>query len=202
MLVPSLRYIVEILMISTSFAANPMVPQAPYICDESYEYIVENVEETEAPEEIVETVAEPEVVYPLYSVNGDMLAPQYAAFLYEKLCERGLSWWYPYALCQAYQESKFDIYAVNQQNREDKGLFQYKERYWHAVSNRYGVGGSDIFDPYAQIIVYVGQVAERMPLRANDVWYVLSDHYTGCYGYSQEYVNQVTTWYWTLKKEN
>ena len=199
--VPSLRYILAVLVISTTFAAtNPMVPKV-YICDECYDEVSKTgtLVEPEVEEEVVE---EPVVVYPLYSVNGSQLAPEYAEFLYKKLDERGLSWWYTYALCQAYQESKFNIYAVNQQNFEDKGLFQYKERYWHAVSHRYGVGGSDICDPYAQITVYVGQIAERMPHRANDVWYILSDHYTGCYGYSQEYVNQVMQWYWTLVKEN
>ena len=133
------------------------------------------------------------IQHKLYSVNGQVLDCCLQVYLYDRLEEKGIEWWYEYALCQSYQESRYDIYAVNQTNFEDKGLFQYKQRYWAGIAAQYGRGGADIFDPYAQIDVYTSQIAERIN-KGEDVYSAISDHYTGGSGYSQKYVNEVMQW--------
>lgn len=138
---------------------------------------------------------------PIYSVNGDILDQYIQQYLYDQLRDKGCEWWYEYALCQAYQESRFDKGCVNPRNLEDKGLFQYKERYWAATAAQYGRPDADIFDVYAQIDVYTSQIAERCVTRYCDPWYMLSDHYTGGYGYSQQYVNDVIQWLPTMEEK-
>lgn len=143
-----------------------------------------------------------EQVRPLYSVDGHVLNEDLQNFLYDCLDAKGCSWWYEYALCQAYQESRFNTGCVNPRNLEDKGLFQYKERYWAATAAQYGYSYPDIFDPYVQIDVYTSQIADRCASRYGDPWYMLSDHYTGGYGYNQGYVNDVTQWLYTMERLN
>ena len=133
------------------------------------------------------------IQHPLYSVDGKVFDCCLQVYLYDRLKEKGIEWWYEYALCQSYQESRYDIYAVNQTNFEDKGLFQYKQRYWAGVAAQYGREGADIFDPYAQIDVYTSQIAERIN-RGEDAYSAISDHYTGGSGYSSKYVSEVMQW--------
>lgn len=47
-------------------------------------------------------------------------------------------------------ESRGNIYATNGRY---KGLFQHDAYYWPGRAIKYGVGGADIYDPYAQIHV-------------------------------------------------
>lgn len=139
---------------------------------------------------------------PLYSVDGQVLAEDLQLYLYSCLERKGCAWWYEYALCQAYQESRYNTGVVNPRNLEDKGLFQYKERYWPAVTAKYGYSNPDIFDPYVQIDVYTSQIAERVVTRYGDPWYMLSDHYTGGFGYNQQYVNDVIQWLYKMERIN
>lgn len=131
----------------------------------------------------VETVVEsPPPVYPLYAVNGAVLDEPIQTYLYQRLCEAGIGWFFPYAVMIAYQESRFDIYAVNPRNGLDTGLFQYRSTYWN-----YG----DIFSPYDQINVFTIQMAQRANVGCT-ISDMISRHKQSDWGpYDQEYVNQV-----------
>lgn len=160
-------------------------------------------DETEAVEttilEVTEETEEPFVI-PIYSVDGCVLDEQLQVELYTRLSEVGAESFYEYALCQAYQESRFNTYA-EAKNGMDKGLFQFRNIYWSSVLTEVGLGHGDIFDPYTQIFVYSRLVAKRLNARG-DIWYSISDHFTGGNGYSQKYVNEVIQWYPTLRREN
>lgn len=162
--------------------------RAEYFCDESYmeESVVEEAPQTE--EESVQ----------LYSVNGEVLDKNLQTYLYNSLASKGIEWWFTYALCQMYQESRFNLYAINQQNHEDMGLFQYKNRFWAATASRYGRPGADIFDPYAQIDVYSAQIRDRLERNGWNNEKTISDHYTGEYGYFPYYVQEVLKWAHTI----
>ena len=123
---------------------------------------------------------------PLYTVCGVMLDEGIQNYLYQRLCEAGIPWFMPYAILIAYQESTFDIYAVNQKNGIDKGLFQFRSTYW---------GAGDIFNPYTQIDVFVGLMANRANNLGCTVSDMISRHNQSDYGqYCQSYVDAVMGW--------
>lgn len=109
-------------------------------------------EEDEAGEEVLPDAAESQVVY---SVNGEVMNPDLQTMLYDALDRHGISYWYEIGICQMWQESQGDIYAVNPVNHEDMGVLQYKDRYWD-----WSLG--DIFDPTVQIELYATQMAARL----------------------------------------
>ena len=131
------------------------------------------------------TVETAQTAYPLFSVNGAVLDIGVQEYLYQRLCEANIGWFYHYAILIAYQESRFDFYAVNQKNHLDMGLFQYRSTYWS-----YG----DIFNPYDQINVFTIQMMQRANVGCS-VAEMISRHKTSDWGsYDQEYVNQVMQW--------
>lgn len=140
-----------------------------------------------------EAAAQAQVVWseaPLYSVNGKVLREDIQTYFYQKLCAAGIGWFFETALMLAYQESSFDIYAQNP-NGLDKGLLQYRLPYWPQFSAEAGRPGADIFDPFAQIDVFVYQMARRI-MTGHDVNAVVSMHNMSDYGpYNPVYVDQV-----------
>lgn len=150
-------------------------------------------ETTETPTEVQPETSQPPAPapsYPVYSVDGHVLDENVQRYFYEKLSAAGIGWWFPYALCTAYQESRFDIYAENK-NGLDKGLLQYRTTYWNWAN--------DIFNPYAQIDVYVSQNANRLNNMGLDIPSTISRHMSSDWGpYNQEYVNHVMQWVNTL----
>lgn len=91
----------------------------------------------------------------LYSFGEEMIEPYLQVMLYEALDRHGISYWYEIGLCEMWQESHGDIYAVNPRNGEDMGVMQYKVRYWD-----WSLG--DIFSPEAQLELYATQMANRL----------------------------------------
>ena len=145
--------------------------------------VLEGSEETPVEEPTtVETAPQPS---PLFQVDGQMLDQAIQEYLYTRLCNSGIEWFMPYAICQIYQESRFDIYAVNPQNGLDCGLLQFRSTYW---------GEGDIFNPYLQIDVYIRLMTNRAR-NGKTVSEMISCHMMSDYGsYNQEYVDQVTQW--------
>lgn len=127
-------------------------------------------------ERVEETVA-------VYSVNGETLNPELQAYLYQRLSDYQLEWFMPYAIMIAYQESHFDQYDVSDDGL-DYGLLQFRKQFWDWSRG-------DIFDPYAQIDVFV----ELMANRANagcDLYEMISRHMQSDYGsYNHDYVATV-----------
>lgn len=126
-----------------------------------------------------------------YRVNGVLPPYEWQWYLYGRLADRGLEWWYPYAIAQIYQESNWSQYSTN---GRDHGLTQQKGIYWPERSAQAGIPGADIWDVYAQIHVYVWQMAQYLAAAGYDTGRALSMYYTGADVWSEEYVNHVMRW--------
>jgi len=123
-----------------------------------------------------------------YTIGGKLIDPDIQQKLYDALERHNISYWYEGALCQMYQESRGNPTIVNPTNGIDMGLFQYREPFWD-----YSRG--DIFDPEAQIELYVEETAARINagLTADEV---ISRHFTSDYvtEVDWEYVSRVKQW--------
>lgn len=151
--------------------------------------------ETDIPDS-QESVDSPSYSYPLYTVNGELIDPTIQQKLHDALEKHGIGYWYEGALCQMYQESRGNPTIVNSTNGVDMGLFQYREPFWD-----YSRG--DIFDPEAQIELYVEETETRINAGLT-VDEVISRHFTSDYvtEVDWEYVEQVKQWLPTMKGEN
>lgn len=122
--------------------------------------------------------------FPLYTVEGHLLDPAIQEYLYQRLCEAGIGWFFEPSIWICYQESRFDVLAENP-NGEDKGLLQYKIKW---------VPWMDWRNPYVQIDYFVAQMSNRANAGC-DVLTMISRHKTSDYDpYDPVYVAQVTQW--------
>lgn len=119
---------------------------------------------------------------PLYQIDGDVLDPGVAEYLYRRLCEAGIGYFYEFSVCLAYQESSFNPIAENPNGR-DKGLFQFRVEY-HP--------GLDWRNPYQQVDLYVQMMANRAAAGC-DPYMMVSRHNTSdyCPEFNEVYVGQV-----------
>lgn len=133
------------------------------------------MDENGAPAEVVREVT------PLFSVNGAVLDIGVQEYLYQRLCEANIGWFYHYAILIAYQESRFDPLAVNP-NGKDFGLFQFRLQYHPDL---------DWSNPYAQVDRFVLMMANRAA-NGKTAAEMISAHNQSDYGpYCQEYVSIV-----------
>lgn len=149
---------------------------------------------SEVPSERVEeTVA-------VYSVNGETLNPDIQAYLYQRLAEFHCEFFFRYALCQIYQESRFNAAAENT-NGLDKGICQFRLPYFGELAREAGLVEYDIFNPIDSIYVYTYLMCKYLNETGGDVAMSLSLYYSGYGGpYSSEYVKDVTQWFETMKE--
>lgn len=136
---------------------------------------------------------------PIYSVNGETLSPDFQRWVYNKLQDEEIEYWYETMLCQMYQESRFDQYAVSKDGR-DHGILQFRAEFWNDVSAQYGFPGADIYDPYVQVAIYIKQTAERINSGISGAE-VLTRHKTSDWGvFDQQYYNEVSQWFDTIER--
>lgn len=126
-----------------------------------------------------------------YRVNGVLPPYEWQWYLYGRLADRGLEWWYPYAVCQIYQESNWNQWSTN---GRDHGLCQFKGIYWDGWAQAAGIPGADIWDVYAQLTVYVWMMGNNLAVAGGNVGQALSLYYLGYAGWSDEYIGHVTKW--------
>ena len=139
------------------------------------------VERTEEHIQPTQAVAEVAQDSPLYQVNGAVLDIGVQEYLYQRLCEANIGWFYHYAILIAYQESRFDPLAVNP-NGKDFGLFQFRLQYHPDL---------DWANPYAQVDRFVLMMANRAA-NGKTAAEMISAHNQSDYGpYCQEYVSIV-----------
>lgn len=129
------------------------------------------------------------VGFKLYTIHGIMPSEELQRYLYGKLSERGIAWYMPYAVCQIWQESRWNPESTN---GRDHGLCQQKGIYWDGRAAAYGIPGASIWDPYAQLHVYACMMAGYLAATGGDVGRALSMYYLGTDGWAQNYVDAVT----------
>lgn len=128
-----------------------------------------------------------------YSVAGHVCQKEITDYLRQCLSERGIEWWMPYAVCTMFQESHFRPDAVSK-NGKDKGLLQYREKYWAESMG-------DIFDYHAQIRRYVDQTANRINAGCS-IEETISRHKQSDWGsFDPVYVQQVMQWFDRIEVE-
>lgn len=107
---------------------------------------------------------------PLYQIDGDTLDPGVADYLYRRLCEAGIGYFYEFSVCLAYQESSFNPLAENPNGR-DKGLYQFRVEFYPGLAWQ---------NPYAQTDLFVAMMAARAAAGC-DVYSMISRHNTSDY---------------------
>lgn len=139
----------------------------------------------------VGSASEPETEetgFRLYRIAGELPDPALQRAIWDALQAEGIAYWYEGALAQCFQESHFEMYAVNQKNGVDSGLYQYRSTFWDWEQG-------DIFDANLQIRKYAAEMAARFNagLSADEA---ISRHKTSdyCEEVDREYVQQVRQW--------
>ena len=140
---------------------------------------------TEAPK--VETQPQAEG-FRAYTIHGKTPPVDWQRYLYNELTARGCGWYFPYAVCQIWQESCWNQWS---DNGVDRGLTQQKIIYWADRSAYWGVPEASIWDPYAQLHVYACMMCQYLNIYGGDVGMALSLYFYGTGEYAPEYVNYV-----------
>ena len=150
------------------------------------------VETPTAPTEVPTTAVVPTAPraegFVAYSIYGYTPPIEWQQYLYNELAARGCAWYYPYAVCQIFQESRWSQWS---DNGRDFGITQQKGIYWQSRAAYYGIPGADIWDVYAQFKVFAGMMSGFLSASGGDVGMALSLYYLGTGEYSSVYVNNV-----------
>lgn len=153
-------------------------------------------DETHAVEEV--TTEEPKAEEtPVLSVDGHRLGADLEGYLYRQLYERGIVWYYEFALCQIYQESRFNCSAVNLAHM-DFGLCQHYQGSFPTSAKESGLVEYDIMNPIDSIYVYC-YLMDKYLAEEGSIDLALSRYYTGTHGYNATYVQAVRQWLPTIK---
>lgn len=145
------------------------------------EYSSPGLPETGTPVAAEAEMAEGNGQTPLYQVDGYIPDEAIQTYLYQRLCDHGIGYFMPYAVCLIAQESTWNPMAENR-NGLDKGLLQYRISYWPTL---------EWWNPYAEIEVFVAQMANRAK-NGKTVSEMISAHNQSDYGpYCQSYVDAV-----------
>lgn len=160
--------------------------------ESSTEVETESVEYTEASE-VPNTEIQPQGIRK-YKIVGAWIDEDIQERLYMALDAARIAYWYEVAVCQLFQESRGERWAVSNDGR-DHGIFQYRLQYWDAVSAQYGFAGASIYDIDAQIGVYCRQMTDRLN-RGLSIDEAISRHKTSdeVTWVDAEYVAQVKQW--------
>lgn len=129
-----------------------------------------------------------------YEIVGTRIDADLQERLFMALDEARIPYWYEIAVCQLFQESRGERYAVSKDGK-DHGIFQYRLQYWDSVCSQYGFSGASIYDTDVQIKIYATQMANRLN-HGLSVDEVISRHKTSdeVSWVDTEYVNQVKQW--------
>lgn len=136
--------------------------------------------------------------YKYYNIGGWCYPDEnLTKYLYQQLTNRGVAWYYPYAVAQICQESNWN---PNSTNGRDHGLCQFKGIYWDNRAALAGLPGADIWNPYDSLYVYAWFMSELLRATNYDIPNALSLYITGVAGeYHELYVNSILRWYNDLR---
>lgn len=157
---------------------------------------VQNVEpEPMQTEAQTEAYIPPRMEGTTYRIYGITPPEDWQRYLYAELDAKGYGWFMPYAVCQIFQESRWDQYSTN---GIDVGLTQQKEVYWHTRAAHWGVPGASIWNPYAQLKVYAGMMCQFLAQTGSVEW-ALSLYFWGNGDYAPIYIADVMSHWGALE---
>ena len=153
--------------------------------------------QTEASTETVVIPTAPRSeMFTAYSIYGITPPIEWQQFLYDELAGKGYAWYMPYAMCQIFQESRWNQYS---DNGVDVGLTQQKAVYWHTRAAHWGVPGASIWNPYAQLKVYAGMMCQFLAQTGSVEW-ALSLYFWGNGDYAPIYIADVMSHWGALEE--
>lgn len=167
--------------LAIAMIAGVMLFDAPDFPIKSAVPVVETVKQEKA--EVKQTDG-----FKAYRIHGVTPPIEWQKALYADLSRNGIAWYMPYAVCQIFQESRWNQYS---DNGKDRGITQQKEIYWSGRAARYGVRGASIWDVYAQFKVFSGMMAGYLKMAKNDVGWALSYYFYGNGQRADKYVHDV-----------
>ena len=134
-----------------------------------------------------------------YKVSGVAPNKDYEMYLYNQLNSLGIAWWYPYAVAQIFQESRWN---PNSTNGRDHGICQFKGIYFAGRAQHYaGMANADIWNPYDSLKVYAYYIKAILASHNNNVNSTLSFYICGDDNHwDQTYINHVMGWYNKLER--
>lgn len=129
-----------------------------------------------------------------YSVAGVWPNESYEEYLYNCLVDRGIAWWYPYAVAQIFQESRWN---PNSTNGRDHGICQFKgESFTARAIHHANYPEADIWNPYDSLYVYSFYIRDVLAGVGWDITDALEFYITGTFGMNHDdYVSRVMGWY-------
>ena len=192
-----------ILAILGSKAAHADVaPVDPRLYDIMQARIIEEATRAEIEkkaETLVLDIPQSKYTAPYASVDGHFLDKETQDWLYTCLKERGVSWYYDISLCQLYQESRYDRFAISE-DALDCGIAQIRNRYMNEFEEKYGMECNP-FNKRQAIEMYANIMANNLAT-ADSLDQAISTYFTGNLNkYSEKYVGDVLQWLDTLRKE-
>lgn len=176
------------------------------LCTDASPKVIESTEAEiivdEPIEEVIEVVeTEPEETIPYYTVNGEFIGYKLSDYLYEQLESRGAEDFYKVALCQLYQESRYNPNAVGYDGY-DQGIAQIRVVFWDYFMEQAGLTSADPFNPIDSLYIYSYLMSTYIDDLDGDVNRALSKYNVGnTKWYNEEYVNAVMQWYDTIEEK-
>ena len=133
-----------------------------------------------------------------YTVAGQWPERAYEEYLYAQLKARNIAWWYPYAVAQIWQESRWN---PNSYNGVDAGICQFNEAsFERRAAHHANVTGVSIWDPYDSLYVYSFYIRDILVGCNYDVEAALSYYIKGHWNDRHDsYINAVYKWYNALE---
>lgn len=157
-------------------------------------YSASSVENEEETAETVEATPE------IYTVNSEPISEDLQRYLYNQLSRYGKEWFFPIAVAQIYQESRWNTLAENP-NGLDKGLCQFRTTYFEEMAKDAGLYEFDIMNPLDSLWTYAYTMARYLEMTSDDVPMALSLYYSGPNGaYADDYVQDVMQWMPTMEE--
>lgn len=181
-----------IVVMADMIGGKPMVANVP---EPTTAVVIETAAPTtETPRVEIPTAPKSEgfTAYRIYGITPPIEWQQY---LYEQLNSLGYGWYMPYAMCQIFQESRWNQYS---DNGVDVGLTQQKAVYWQTRAAHWGVPGASIWDPYAQLHVYAGMMCQFLA-QTESVELALSLYFWGNGDYAPIYIADVMSHWGALE---
>lgn len=135
-----------------------------------------------------------------YTVAGRWPEKAYEEYLYSCLVDRGIAWWYPYAIAQIWAES---CWTPTSYNGVDAGICQFNEKMFPArAAHHANFPDADVWNPYDSLYVYSFYIRDILAACGNDIeaaWsYYIKGHFND---HHAVYCNACWKWYNSLEAQ-